>query len=239
MCADYIVGVILRQSGLANSVQGFLAIAGPYVASGSSRIVSVWAASPPGMPAAVVSWLAALREPRMRTTFGTIFLLAIPVIGAQQAPRWTGGWTLVLTSTDRAALVAFGPVPVSQQLRLRRTETSLEIDGETTLEGGAAARRETQSLRLDGTPTVVGPISIGVARSDLSSIEIVTEATVGQTSIRQVSQFAVSADGGTLTETKTRTERSLASPADDPALGVSLRTYSVSLVFQRSSTPQP
>ena len=162
-----------------------------------------------------------------RLMVGAVFL-TLATISGQQSPRWIGSWQLDPTAIDRAALAAFGPVPADQSLRIRLTDETVEIAGETTLVDVPGVYREDMSLRLDGTTTTRGPVTLSVTSFDDSSFEIRSSAVVQAETVTQISRFVVSTDGTTLTETKARTIR----PASSAA-GTASRSPTVTLVFHR------
>ena len=117
--------------------------------------------------------------------FAGICVVAVAVWG-QTAPmpaKWIGTWKLnVPKSTFETPLLPGLPADfkiVSQTVRIERTAREIRLSGDTVVSdsSGSHSGRDDHSLSLDGQAT------------------------------GEVSHFAISADGRTLTETKTQTER--------------------------------
>jgi hypothetical protein len=119
-------------------------------------------------------------------------------------------------------------------LRIDQGERNIRLSGETAYSdnSGTHSAQDDTSLSLDGTPTVRGPISLSFRRITDSTFDIVSQASIRERNLREVSHFAISSDGGTLIETKTQTERE--GGADNNTARVIRSSVSV-LVFRRLS----
>lgn len=151
--------------------------------------------------------------------------------------KWIGKWALdVEKSTFEAPLLAGGPGPLtilSQTLRIDQTERNIRLSGDTLYSdnSGPHSSHDDTSVSLDGTPTVRGPISLSFRRINDLTFDIVSQLSIRGRNLGEVSHFAISSDGGTLTETKTQTERE---GADSSATRVIRASTSV-LVFRKLS----
>ena len=85
-------------------------------------------------------------------------------------------------------------------------------------------------LSLDGRATAVAPITFSFRRVDDSAFEIVSKLNAGNHNLGEVRRFSFSADGRTLTETKTQTEREATTSAV-------IRTSASVLVFRKTPAP--
>jgi hypothetical protein len=126
---------------------------------------------------------------------------------------------------------------VNQTLRLEQTEQSLRLSGDTTYSdnGGSHSSHDETNVRLDGEPTVLGPISLSLRRSDGSTFDIVSRLSIGGRNLEEVSHFAISSDGGTLTEAKAQTERE----STDNSTTRVIRTSTSVLVFRKLPEGRP
>jgi len=149
--------------------------------------------------------------------------------------KWIGKWALdVEKSTFEAPLLAGGPGPLtilSQTLRIDQTERNIRLSGDTLYSdnSGPHSSHDDTSVSLDGTPTVRGPISLSFRRINDLTFDIVSQLSIRGRNLGEVSHFAISSGGGTLTETKTQTERE---GADSNATRVIRASTSV-LVFRK------
>jgi hypothetical protein len=82
-------------------------------------------------------------------------------------------------------------------------------------------------LSLDGRETVIGPASLSFKRIDGATFDIIGKVNTRDTNFREVSHFAFSPDGQTLTETKTQPLRDVAPE------GAVIKTSTFVLVFRR------
>ena len=168
-----------------------------------------------------------------------LMLLGPAVLQAQETNggRWIGAWTLNVPQSTFGVPLAPGIPPgfmvVSQTLTIEQTAQQFRLFGETVYSdvGGSHTAMDDNQLSLDGTPTRRGPISLTFRLLDNSTFDIVSEVTLGARRLSEVSHFSVSADGQTLTETKTQTERSPGAATDTPG-GTGRRSTSV-LIFGR------
>jgi hypothetical protein len=190
--------------------------------------------------AVAVSWIAALSLAQTAQTVvgcALFLLLGSAVLHGQEVNlgRWIGAWTLnVPQSTIEAPLALTTPdfTVVSQTLTIEQTAQRLRLVGKTVYSDatGSHTAIDDNQLSLDGKPTRRGPISLTFRLLDNSTFEIVSDITLGDRTLSEVSHFSVSADGQTLTENKTQTERS-ASATDTP--GGAVRTSMSVLIFGR------
>jgi hypothetical protein len=174
-----------------------------------------------------------------------VAILPLAIVGAStllgQADvvpaKWIGKWALdVEKSTFEAPLLPGGPGPlsiVSQTLRIDETERNIRLSGDTLYSdnSGPHLSHDDTSVSFDGTPTARGPISLSFRRINDSSFDIVSQLIIRGRNLGEVSHFVVSSDGGTLTETKTQTERE---GADSNTTRV-IRTSTSVLVFRKLS----
>jgi len=163
-------------------------------------------------------------------------LISGTTLRAQDAvpSSWLGTWILdVPRSTIGRPLAApSGLTIIGQTLSLDQTAQQLRLSGETNYSdaSGTHSARETNALNLDGTPSVVGPISFVFKRIDGSTFEINSELLVANRRLSETSHFVIAADGQTLTETKTQIERSADSNSNADA---TTRTSTSVLVFHK------
>jgi hypothetical protein len=118
--------------------------------------------------------------------------------------KWVGTWTLdVRRSSFGKALAPC--VPETSEIRLTSQEIGFELD--LSMSPGNRISHLDQRLRLDGSEAVLATGAIlFVRRINDSSFDVIGKVTTGNTRIGEVSHFAFSPDGLTLTETKTQTE---------------------------------
>jgi hypothetical protein len=107
------------------------------------------------------------------------------------------------------------------------------LSGDTVGSGTGRSYHDATRLRLDGTPTTVGPASLALRQLDRATFEVVTQLTTTTHNVGEISRFAVSPDGMTLTETKTQTSRAQVPDGTDPATGAALKTSTSVLLFVR------
>jgi hypothetical protein len=136
-------------------------------------------------------------------------LLILPLACALAAvpTNWTGTWELnVQKSTFGPILIPGAPEGfkvVSQKMTISESATSLKVVGETvfTDHAGSHSGHDEVGLPLDGTDTKLGPVTLSFKQIDESTFQILTRLE----GFNEVSTFKFSADGKTLTETKTQT----------------------------------
>ena len=173
-----------------------------------------------------------------------VAILPLAIIGAStllgQADavpaKWIGKWALdVAKSTFEAPLLPGGPGQlsiVSQTLRIDQTGENIRLSGDTLYsdKSGPHSSHDDTSMSLDGTPTVRGPISLSFRRINDSTFDIVSQLITRGRDLGEVSHFVISSDGGTLTETKTQTERQ----GTDTNTAKVIRTSTSMLVFRKT-----
>ena len=153
--------------------------------------------------------------------------------------KWIGTWTLSLPESKLGQL--WGPgLPeggltfTGQTLKLAASGGHLKVAGETvTAEFGSI--HDESDVTLDGTETVIPPgARISFRRISDSTFDLIVKINskdignhVGE------NHFAFSADGRTLTETKTHTEREVVAEGTDQTKGTIIRTSTTVLVFHR------
>jgi hypothetical protein len=156
--------------------------------------------------------------------------------------KWIGKWALdVEKSTFEAPLLPGGTGPlriVSQTLRIDETridekERNISLSGDTVYSDntGPHSSHDDTSLSFDGAPTLRGPISLTFKRINDSSFDIVSQLIIRGRNLGEVSHFVISLDGGTLTETKTQTERE----GTDSNATRAIKTSTSVLVFRKLS----
>jgi hypothetical protein len=153
--------------------------------------------------------------------------------------RWVGTWELNVSKSIFGRILMPGvpadTVIVSQTLRLEQTGHAIRLSGETVIsdKSGSRSSHDDNRLRLDGTETTAGPISLSFRPIDASTFEIVSTLNINDRNLKEVSRFSFSSDGGTLTETKTQTERETVPEGADKATGAVARTSTSLLVFSK------
>jgi hypothetical protein len=123
---------------------------------------------------------------------------------------------------------------LSQRTRLEQATDRLKMSADVVYSdaNGAHKVHEESSLGLDGQETVIGPGSLSFRRIDDSTFDIISRLTAKNTNVGEVSHFAVSSDGQTLTETKTQTKRE-AVPQDAEKNSGAVETSISVLVFRK------
>ena len=143
-------------------------------------------------------------------------ILGAPTLLAQAdavPTKSIGNWAFdVEKSTFEAPLLPGGPGQlkiVSQTLRIDEAERNIRLSGDTVYSdnSGQHSSHDDTRFSVDGTPIVRGPISLSFRRINDSTFDIVSQASIQGRNLGEVSHFVISSDGGTLTETKTQTER--------------------------------
>jgi hypothetical protein len=89
-------------------------------------------------------------------------------------------------------------------------------------------------LSLDGRETVAGPASLSFRRIDDSTFDIISKLNTRNNNIGEVSHFAISSDGRTLTETKTQTQREVVPEGADTTKGAVIKTSTSVLLFSKT-----
>jgi hypothetical protein len=154
-----------------------------------------------------------------------------------QNGRGLGNWTFQRSSFGKI-LVAGAPADfalLSQRTQLEQETDRLKVSVEIVYSdaGGTRKRHEEASFSLDGKETVIGPASLSFRRIDDSTFDILSQLNTTTTNIGEVSHFAVSSDGQTLTKTKTQTERKPAPKAPWKDSGAVISTSKFVLVFRK------
>lgn len=176
-------------------------------------------------------------------TLVCLFTIAISFTALGQvgtAPtNWTGTWKLnVRKSAFGAILVPGTPADfriLAQTLRIEQAANEIRLSGDTTFSagGGSDTRHEDIPLRLDGTPTNVGPVALSFRRVDNYAFEIISTINVPNTYVGEVSRYVFSSDGSTLTATKIQTERAPVPVGTDQSKGAVIRTSKFILVYDK------
>jgi hypothetical protein len=162
-----------------------------------------------------------------------LFSMCGTTLWAQEAvpSSWLGTWMLdVPHSTIGRSLMPGTPPGLTitgQTLALDQIAQQFRLTGETNYSdsSGTHSARETNRLSLDGTPTLVGPISLVFKRIDGSTFDILSELMLGNRQLSETSHFVVAADGRTLTETKTQTERASGLADVQPRTSISVVVF--------------
>jgi hypothetical protein len=153
--------------------------------------------------------------------------------------KWIGTWELdVQKSIFGTSLFPGAPAGLkiaSQTLRIEQTAREIRLSGDTVVSdsGGSHSGHDDNSLRLDGKETVIGPFSFSFKRIDDSTFDIASKLNSGDRNLGEVSHFAISSDGRTLTETKTQTEREVVPEGADKSAGAVTKTSTFVLVFNK------
>jgi len=154
-------------------------------------------------------------------------------------PKWVGTWKLnVQESIFGTILFPGAPVDftlLSQRAKLEQATDRLKISADIVYSDASGTHKvhEETSFSLDGQETVIGPASLSFRRIDDSTFDIISRLNTKNTNVGEVSHFAISADGTTLTETKTQTQRETAHEGADKMTGAIIRTSKFVLVFSR------
>jgi hypothetical protein len=153
-----------------------------------------------------------------RAVVCTLLILEAAALSSQGADSpWVGTWNLDVRRSTVGAPLAGPPgfIIVSQTLTIQETPRDVRLSGETV--DSDAQGRHTASddnrINLDGAPTLVGPVSLRFKRLDgATGFEILSDVNSSDGRLEEVSEFVVSRDRQTLTETKTQSFR-VGSPA--------------------------
>jgi len=152
--------------------------------------------------------------------------------------RWIGTWRLNTQKSTFGAILAPGApaglMVLSQTLRIEMTRQTIRLSGETVVSDGEGSHsgQDDNVLKLDGQPTIAGPVSLSFRRIDDLAFEIVSKLNIGEQSFREVSRFSFSSDGKTLTEKKTQAGGA-APGGKDPDESNVIRSSSSVLVFDK------
>lgn len=124
---------------------------------------------------------------------------------------------------------------LSQTLRIEQSANEMRLSGDTTFSAGGRsdARHEDIPVRLDGSPTDVGPVSLSFRQIDNSEFEIISTLNVRNTNSGEVSRYVFSSDGSKLTATKIQTERAPVPDGTDQSKGAVTRTSKFILVHDK------
>lgn len=127
-----------------------------------------------------------------------------------KASSWIGTWTLDLPKSSFGKILVPG-VPdfaiLSEKVKITLTSQEIAFEADIVTSLTSQPSREDQRLSIDGREAALAPgITLSFRRIDDSSFDVIGKVTTGNTRIGEVSHFAFSPDGLTLTETKTQTE---------------------------------
>lgn len=147
--------------------------------------------------------------------FVWIILLATRMVLTAQTPTipssWTGTWVLDRGKSTLPYPIFVSDTPVgmtltSQRLRIEFKASEIAKSGDTVLSDRRGTRtvHDESSLDLNGKPTHVGPVSLLFRRADDLTFEVLSTFDTAGRNLSEVSRYQISADGKTLTETKTR-----------------------------------
>jgi hypothetical protein len=143
---------------------------------------------------------------------------ALAIVGSsfglgQTAPeKWVGVWTLNTEKSTFGPILLLPGAPagltiVSQTIRIEQTARDLKLSGDSVMSDTSRSDHEENSLSLEGKETVIGPASFSFKRIDDATFDMVSKVNTGDINFGELSHFAFSPDGRTLTETKTQTLR--------------------------------
>jgi hypothetical protein len=170
--------------------------------------------------------------------FGSVCFAVLCQTGPAPA-RWNGFWTLnVQKSTFGEILVPGAPVDlkiIRQTIRIEQTATDIRLSGDTVMSDGSGSQwaHDDNRLKVDGTATVIGPVSLSFRRIDDFTFEIISAIDIPGHHLGEVSRFVFSPDDRSLTETKTQTEREVIAEGADKSSGAVTKTTKSVLVFAK------
>jgi hypothetical protein len=153
--------------------------------------------------------------------------------------EWTGTWELNVTKSKFGTILVPGPPAdfriLSQTLRIEQTGHEIGISSDSVVYAGGESHphHEDIPLRLDGTPTDVGPASLSFRPIDNSAFEIISTVDIPNTNVGEVSRYMFSSDGSKLTATKIQTERASVPAGTDKSKGAVIRTSKFILVYDK------
>jgi hypothetical protein len=153
--------------------------------------------------------------------------------------KWIGTWELNVSKSTFGKILVPGAPPdlaiVSQRVRIEKSGQAIRLFGDTVVSdsSGPHSGHDDTALSLDGSETVLGPFSLSFRPIDGSTFEVTSKVNIPGSNIGEVSRFSFSADGRTLTETKTQTEREVVPAGADKAAGAVIKTSEFVLVFSR------
>jgi len=166
--------------------------------------------------------------------------ISVAVLGQKaDIPKWVGTWELdVQKSTFGKILFPGAPVDfalLSQRTKLEHATDRLKMSADIVYSDATGTHKvhEETSLSLDGQETVIGPASLSFRRIDDSTFDIISRLNTKNTNVGEVSHFAVSSGGQTLTETKIQTEREGVPEDAEKDSGAVIRTSTSVLVFRK------
>jgi len=124
---------------------------------------------------------------------------------------------------------------IRQTIRIEQTATDIRLWGDTAMSdgNGSHSTHDDNRLKLDGTATVIGPVSLSFRRINDFAFEIISAIDIPDHNVGEVSRFVFSPDGRTLTETKTQAEREVVAPGTDKSSGAVIKTSKFVLVFAK------
>jgi hypothetical protein len=167
-------------------------------------------------------------------------IISVTVIGQKaDIPKWAGTWELdVQESSFGKILFPGAPVDftlLSQRAKLEQATDKLKMSADIVYSDAKGPHKvhEESSLSLDGRETVIGPGSLSFRRIDDSTFDIISRLNTKNTNLGEVSHFAVSSDGQTLTETKQQTEREAVPEGAEKNSGAVIRTSISVLAFRK------
>jgi hypothetical protein len=170
-------------------------------------------------------------------------IISVAVPGQKaDIPKWAGTWELdVKESSFGKILFPGAPVDftlLSQRAKLEQATDKLKMSADIVYSDADGPHKvhEESSLRLDGQKTIIGPGSLSFGRIDDSTFDIISRLNTKNTNVGEVSHFAVSSAGQTLTETKTQTEREAVPKDAEKNSGAVIRTSISVLVFRKLLT---
>jgi hypothetical protein len=153
--------------------------------------------------------------------------------------EWTGTWKLNVAKSKFGTILVPG-VPadfriLSQTLRIEQAADGIKLSGDSTFSagGGSHTGHEEYTLRLDGTPTKLGSVSLSFRQISSSAFEIISTVDIPNTNVSEVSQYVFSSDGASLTATKIQTERASVPAGTDKSKGAVIRTSEFILVYDK------
>jgi hypothetical protein len=165
-------------------------------------------------------------------------LAAVAGSAAFGQEKWVGKWALVPQKSTFGAMLLRPDEPgltiVSQTMRIEQTAREIRLSGDSVLSDSGKSYHDDTSLSLDGRETVMGPGSLSFRRNDDSAFDIASKLNTGNINFSEVSHFAFSPDGRTLTETKTQTLQEVVPEGAEKSTGAVIKTSTFVPVFSKA-----
>src|SRR5262249_21151347 len=133
-------------------------------------------------------------------------------------------------------LIPEGLTIVEQSFRIEAMARELKLIGTTRFSDGTSRDDPPLTLSLDGKETLLMPgASISCKIIDKRSIDVIGKVNTRMLNYLSVGHVVISAEGKTLTETKTLTQREVVPEGVDPTSGAVIKTGAHVFVFKKMS----